>query len=127
MTSFSILITSSPFSFANHIAAQRYVRELAKRERVEQIFFYSDATLVCNASQTPPQGQQGLLTEWLAIANEFGIPLKSCIANSVRRGILNQTEAERYNKPATCHPGIQLVGLGDMAEAHADGHKVVQF
>ena len=127
MQSITLFITSSPFSTNKHWEAQAFIREQHKDTPIKQVFFYADATLVCNASQKAPQGQLNTLEEWIKLSHDLNIPLKSCIANSVRRGILDETEAQRYDLAATCAPESQLVGLGEMAEAYLNQHQVVQF
>lgn len=128
MQTASLMITTAPFLGVQHALALRFVRQwLASGNRIKRVFFYGDATLVANANIQPPQGQVSLTEQWAQWAHTSGVPLQVCIANAIRRGLLDQDEAQRYNKAQTLHPAFELVGLGELAAVGMDGDKLVQF
>lgn len=128
MAKITVLITSSPFGNNLHALAQRYIEAAAEHHTIERVFFYRDAVLVANNSQQVPQGQTSLLQTWVALAEHYKIPLQACIANSLRRGIADTAEQSRYELPcANLDSAFELCGLGDMAVAHKESDKVVQF
>lgn len=128
MATYTLLLTHSPFNDSRHQLAQRFVEALPEGNSIRQVFLYSEAVMVANGSQQPPQGQESPIDRWLQLAGQFNFSLHACIANSLRRGITNSSEQARYGLPAaTIDERISLVGLGDIAEAYINGDKVLQF
>lgn len=128
MAKITVLISSSPFGNNLHALAQRYIEAAAEHHTIDRVFFYRDAVLVANNSQQVPQGQSSPLHTWTALAERYEFPLQACIANSLRRGVADASEQARYDLPcANLHPTFELCGLGEMATAHSESDKVVQF
>ena len=126
---FSLLITSSPFETTLHESALRFAKAaLADGHTIQRIFFYKDAVLAANAMTTPPQGQTSAFQDWQDFSKQTGVTLHACIANSLRRGIVDSTEAERYQLTGSnLGSAFSLVGLGEMTEVMSDSDKLVQF
>jgi tRNA 2-thiouridine synthesizing protein D len=128
MANITVLITSSPFGNNIHALAQRYINAAVVHHTIDRIFFYQDAVLVANQAQQPPQGQASLLSSWKLLAERHNISLQACIANSLRRGLADENEKNRYELSfASLDTAFELCGLGDMAAAHKESDKVVQF
>jgi len=128
MADFTLLITTAPFTSDHHALAMRFIRASAEKHTIKRVFFYQDAVLASNKQQQPPQGQSARCNEWAILAEQHGINLSVCIANSLRRGITNTNEAARYELgEANLHPAFELVGLGEMTDAINDSDRVVQF
>ena len=52
----------------------------------------------------------------------------ACIASALRRGLLNEQEATRYEKPAAnLMQGFTIAGLGEWVEAVATSDRVIYF
>lgn len=128
MSSFTILVTRSPFDTLAHQQAMDFIRAaISGGHQVKRIFFYTDAVLCASANQTPIQGQNPVALQWQELASQHHIPLQACIANALRRGLPDSTEAKRYELTASLHSAYQLVGLGEMASALSDSDRVIQF
>lgn len=123
----SIFLNQSPFTFNSHLQAMDYIRNLPTTEQLERVFFYQDATLAGLKNQQPIQGQASIMELWQELASERGFALQSCIANSLRRGIFNEEEAQRYDRQANLADQFELTGLGEMAEAVISSDRIVQF
>ena len=51
-----------------------------------------------------------------------------CIAAALKRGILNQEEAERYEKPAhNLRDGFAISGLGQLVDAALMSDRLITF
>lgn len=129
MASFSLLLTQSPLSGASHYLALDFARALLSAgHRLDRVFFYQDAVYAGLNSQTPVQGQESIAQAWHRLADEYNIPLQLCIANALRRGVVDAVERNRYNLPAaTIAEGFSLAGLGEMASACQESDRVIQF
>ena len=129
MTTFSLLIKSSPYATANHQAALDFATTLlTEGHLLRRVFLYQDAVFAALSTQQPVQGQISITQQWQSLAADAGIRIQVCIANALRRGVTDSTEQQRYNLPAeTLAPGFELAGLGEMAEACADSDRVIEF
>lgn len=129
MASFSLLLTQAPSSNVSHFLALDFAKALLQQgHKLERVFFYQDAVYVGLNGQTPIQGQSSLMQLWLSLSHEYGFPLQLCIANAIRRGLVDAKEQERYQLPAqTVAVGFDLTGLGELAEACQENDRVIQF
>lgn len=129
MSSFSLILTQSPSSNVSHYLALDFATSLLTQGHgLKRVFFYQDAVYVGLNGQTPIQGQQSLMQSWLQLSRLHKFPLQLCIANAIRRGLVNKQEQERYQLPAqTVADGFDLVGLGELAEACQEDDRVIQF
>lgn len=138
MASFSLLISSNPFTSEGHWQALAFAQAMltegedpsasSPHHQLMRVFFYSDAVLVGNDRIKPSQGQSSPSDDWVSLAQAHQFPLQCCIANSIRRGILDTRESDRYElSGASLLPDFELVGLGEMIQALQDSDRVIQF
>ena len=127
MARISIFLNQSPFTFDSHLRAMEFIQKASEEHDILRVFFYQDAILAGLSNQQPIQGQSSIVELWQTLAQEVNLPLQACIANSLRRGLFDKTEAARYNSTANLADGFALTGLGEMAEAVAESDQLVQF
>ena len=129
MASFTLILTQAPLAGVSHYLALDFARALlAAGHSLRNVFFYQEACYVALNGQTPIQGQEPLLHAWQSLAQKTNTQLQVCIANAIRRGLLDAKEAERYQQPSpTLAAGFTLVGLGEMAESCQEADRVIQF
>lgn len=124
--SYTIILTQSPALSESHLTAQRLVSELIRHgDKIDRIFFYQDAAFIGLKSQIPGQGLQASHQGWLDLQQQQSFPLQICIANALRRGIVDETEAQRYQGLETLQAGFQLTGLGEIADACQSSDRIV--
>lgn len=127
---YALLITGSPYQSKACHSALRFLKAALKNPDhiLQGVFFYEDAVLIGNKLAQPPRDELSLTASWRAIAKEHNIPLSLCIAASVRRGVINETESKRYElEESSLADGFQLEGLGTLVELMNTTHKVIQF
>lgn len=129
MATFTLLLTQSPLSGVSHYTALAFARAVLQQgHQLQRVFFYQDAVYAGLINQTPVQGQHAVAQAWQTLATEHQIPLQVCIANAIRRGVVDITEQQRYQLPAcTLASGFELSGLGEMASACRESDRVIQF
>jgi len=129
MADYSILVTSSPYSGTQHQLALRFAYTATRcGHSIKRVFLYQDAVLAASSLQQPPQGQTSIANDWADFSATCNTPVHACIANSLRRGVINDVESKRYDLlSSNLHAAIELCGLGEMTEALNDSHKVIQF
>ena len=92
------------------------------------MFFYHNGVYASNALITPPQDEPNIPQQWQQLAQQHSIDMVSCIASALKRGVLDETEAQRYEQPShNLQAGFELSGLGQLIEASALSDRVVSF
>ena len=127
---FSLFITGSPTTTRACHTALDFARTIVNStdHQLDGVFFYEEATLIASLLSMPPRDEYNIRDEWQALAKEFDVPLYVCIAAAVRRGVINETEATRYELgSANLADGYQLEGLGTLVSLSNESDKIVRF
>ncbi len=126
---FTILVKGLPCSDASSRSALHYARAvLAQGHDIYRVFFYQDGVNNANALVAMPQDETDQVRQWSEFGQTTGVELVACIASCLRRGILDASEAERYQKPApSLAPGFQISGLGQLIDACLEADRVMTF
>jgi len=109
--------------------ALRFARAaVAKGHRIHRVFFYHAGVGLANALVVQPQGETDVAAQWAAFAEEHDIELAVCVAAALRRGVLSNDDAERYERsgPNVRSP-FRIVGLGQWVDAVVESDRVVTF
>lgn len=126
---FSILVLDAPRAAQAGDSAWHFARAVIDSgHELYRVFFYQEGSLHGGALAVPAQDEVDRTARWASLAEEHGVDLVLCIASAVRRGILDQGEADRHEKPcATAHPAFTLSGLGQLVDAHINSDRLVTF
>ncbi|NVK38538.1 MAG: sulfurtransferase complex subunit TusD [Gammaproteobacteria bacterium] len=126
---FSLLVLSSPYSSQSHLSALKFAQAcIEQQHQIYRIFFYHDGVHGGSDLQAPPQDEPHLAQQWQQLANEHNIDLVTCIAAALKRGILNEEEANRYNKANfNLSKPFELSGLGQLLDAQIHSDRLVTF
>ena len=126
---FAIVVHGAPYGSASSFSALNFAEAVLRRGHVlYRVFFYHDGVYNGNALMAPPQDEMDLVRRWSALADAHGVELMVCIASSLRRGLLDATEADRYDKPAhNLAHGFEISGLGQLIDAGLNADRVVTF
>ncbi len=126
---YTLLVLSGPAGgHGARTAAGFASAALARGHQVNRVFFLDEGTTCGNASAVFPQDETDPLETWAKLAEEHGVELVLCISSALKRGVLDETEANRYEKgPATVHPTFVVSGLGQLIDATASADRLVTF
>ena len=129
MKHFSLLITASPYTQQGQYSALSFANEVIKQGHIiSRIFFYADAVLVANRLNCPPSDEINLTKAWAKLAIEQDIELTVCITAALKRGIVNQTEAQRNALTGdNLDPAFELSGLGQLTESMLESDRLITF
>jgi tRNA 2-thiouridine synthesizing protein D len=129
MSSFTILVTSAPYSNQSAYSAYRFALAAVElTHQIKGIFFYQGGTLNGSALQQTPSDEFNLHNAWKNISAEHNIPLLVCVSAATKRGITNTQDAADYDQAHhSLSAEFQSVGLGDLAILLADSDRLVQF
>ena len=126
---FSLAIYAAPYSAEGSASAYRFAQAaLAQGHEIYRLFFYSDGVHNANALAAPPQDEPQLPEQWQTLAKDNNIDVVVCIASALRRGVINDEEAARYEKPAAnLLDGFEISGLGQLLDAAVHSDRVITF
>ncbi len=66
--------------------------------------------------------------KWVELAGSHNLELILCVSSALKRGLLDATEAERYEKEAvTVHPAFEIGGLGQLVDASMESDRLITF
>lgn len=75
-----------------------------------------------------PQDEQDIAQQWRAFVSEHQLDGVVCIAAALRRGVLNNEEASRYQRSAVnIDAPWALSGLGQLHDAIQDADRLICF
>lgn len=126
---YTLVITGAPYVSQAPASAYEFCRALLDTGHdIDLVFLYGDGVQLASALNTPPSDEANWTERWQSLLNTHGISSVVCIASALRRGLLNEEEARRYEKPAAnLAPGFTVAGLGEWVEAVAHSDRVVYF
>ena len=120
------------FSPAHAPSSRRALRfaeaALAGGHEVTRLFFYQDGVHSASANVVAPQDELDIAAQWRGFIAAHQLDAVVCIAAALRRGVLDETEANRYQRPAANLPAPwALSGLGQLHEAAQVADRLVCF
>lgn len=125
----SVVVTAAPASRQAAQSALSFCRAaLAAGHRIYRIFLYEDAVQLASSLSVSPQDELNLNSAWAQFVQEHQLDAVVCVASALKRGILNETEAARYERAAAnLSPGFDISGLGQWVDACLHSDRVVTF
>jgi len=126
---FSIAVFAGPQNSEAPLSALLFARAvIAAGHDLTRVFFYHDGVSTANLLNTPPQDEPDVTQEWSEFGQQHQLEMLVCVASALRRGILDQTEATRHNKPAAnLAEGFEIAGLGQLIDAALNADRLVVF
>jgi tRNA 2-thiouridine synthesizing protein D len=126
---YSLLVTAAPGSGHASLTAARFARAvLGRGHQLRRVFFLDDGALNGLSSAVTPQDETSPLEQWADLASEHSVELVLCISSALKRGLLDASESQRYERDAiTVHPAFELGGLGLLVDAIAHSDRLLSF
>ena len=126
---FSIAVFGAPYSSQAALSALHFATAvLGTDHELYRVFFYHDGVYNGNALSAPPQDETNLNRDWAALARKHEVELVVCVASALRRGMLDATEAERYEKDGfSLGPEFIIAGLGQLIDAGLESDRLITF
>ncbi|UVE16063.1 sulfurtransferase complex subunit TusD [Pseudomonas sp. LS44] len=125
---FAIALFSPPHAPPSRRALRFAQAVLAGGHEIVRLFFYQDGVHSASASIVAPQDELDCAAEWTAFVRDEQLDGVVCIAAALRRGILNEEEARRYERnAASLAQPWDLSGLGQLHEATQLADRLICF
>lgn len=75
-----------------------------------------------------PQDELNPVNDWDKLHTDHNVELLLCVSSALKRGILDETEANRYEQTAAnIHPAFVIGGLGQLVDATAQSDRLITF
>lgn len=126
---YSIVVLGAPYSSAGATTALKFAQSVLKHgHNIFRVFFYHDGVHCANNLSVPPQDEVNLPAQWQELKELHSLDLVVCIAASVKRGVLDQSESKRHEKECSnINNAFELSGLGQLVEATEQSDRVITF
>ncbi|MTH47774.1 sulfurtransferase complex subunit TusD [Intestinirhabdus alba] len=126
---FTIMVTGPAYGTQQASSALQFARALiAEGHQLSSVFFYREGVYNANLLTSPASDEFDLVRAWQQLGADHGVALNICVAAALRRGVIDETEAERQGLSCVnLQPGFTLSGLGALAEASLTCDRMVQF
>ncbi|GJM12967.1 MAG: sulfurtransferase TusD [Pseudohongiella sp.] len=126
---FSLVIYSAPYSSESAASALRFAQSLiAQGHELYRLFFFGDGVHNASKLAVVAQDENNLQQQWNALIEEHAIDSVVCVSSALRRGIVDQTEAERHElSSASAYESSDVAGLGQLIDAALNSDRVVNF
>jgi tRNA 2-thiouridine synthesizing protein D len=126
---FALVITGAPYSSQAPQTALHFARAaLAANKRIDRIFLYGDGVYLASSLNVPPSDELNLSEAWAGFLTDNNIPGIACIASALRRGLVNESEMQRYELSASnLRAPFEIAGLGEWVDSTASESRVLYF
>lgn len=125
---FAIALFSPPHAPSSRRALRFAQAAIAGGHQIVRLFFYQEGVHSASSNVVSPQDEQDLTGEWRDFVHEQQLDAVVCIAAALRRGVLNEQEAQRYARAAAnLDAPWELSGLGQLHEAAQLADRLICF
>jgi len=125
----SLLIMSAPGENQSNQSALSFARAaLDAGHEIYRLFFYEQGVGTGTNLAVVPQDEYDLRAAWQELIQQHDLDAVVCVASALKRGLLNEEEAERYERPAAnLAKGFTISGLGQWVDACIHSDRLVSF
>ena len=125
---FAIALYSAAHAPSSRRALRFAEAVLASGHEIVRLFFYQDGVHSASSNVVTPQDEQDIAQQWAAFVSQHQLDGVVCIAAALRRGVLNEDEAARYERRAVnLQAPWELSGLGQLHDAIQSADRLICF
>lgn len=125
---FSIALLAGPQDPSARTALRFAQAVLASGHQITRLFFYRDAVHLASQLVVCPRDEADICADWREFIQNNQLDAVVCIAAALRRGVLDEAEAERWDR-AAANTGApwELSGLGQWVDAMQEADRALSF
>lgn len=125
---FAIALLAGPQDPAARSALEFARAVVSSGHQISHLFFYREAVHLASQLGVQPQDELDIATEWRQFIDDHQLDAVVCIAAALRRGVLDEAEARRWERPvANTGAPWTLSGLGQWIDALQSADRAVTF
>lgn len=125
----SIVIYAAPYSSESSATALRFAKTLITQgHELYRLFLFGDGVHNASKLTVVAQDENNLQQQWSELIEQHRIDSVICVSSALRRGVLDQTEADRHELgAASAYESSEVSGLGQLIDATLNSDRVVNF
>jgi len=125
---FAIALFSPPSAPSSRRALRFAEAALQSGHEISRLFFYADGVYSASGNIVSPQDETDVAHQWREFVASNRLDGVVCIAAALRRGVLDEQEARRYEREAANLPAPWVLsGLGQLHEAAQEADRLICF
>ena len=126
---FALNVLAGPADGAGARSALFFTRAaLTAGHEIHRVFFQGAGVQCASALTVAPQDELDVAEAWARLGREHGLDLVVCVSSALRRGLLDDAEADRYERRSgNLRPEFTISGLGQLVDATLRADRVVTF
>ena len=125
---FAIALFSPPSAPSSRRALRFAEAALQDGHQIVRLFFYADGVHSASGTIVSPQDEIDVARQWREFVEGNRLDGVVCIAAALRRGVLDEQEARRYEREAANLPAPWVLsGLGQLHEAAQEAGRLICF
>lgn len=125
---FAIALLAGPQDPAARSALEFARAVVSSGHRISHLFFYREAVHLASQLGVQPQDELDIAAQWRQFIGDHQLDAVVCIAAALRRGVLDEAEARRWERPvANTGAPWALSGLGQWVDALQSADRAVTF
>lgn len=127
--SFTLVITGAPYASQAPQTALHFARAaVGAGHQIHHVFLYGDGVHLASNLACPPSDEADWPAQWREFLADQQIPATCCVASALRRGLLDETEAKRYERQApNVSTPYKIAGLGEWLESSQASSRTLYF
>ncbi|MDV2079850.1 sulfurtransferase complex subunit TusD [Marinobacter xestospongiae] len=127
--SFTLVITGAPYVSQAPQTALSFARAaVSAGHAIDRVFLYGDGVHLASSLCCAPSDEVNWHREWSDFIAQQQISAVACIASALRRGLVDDGEARRYQRDAhNVQAPFRLLGLGEWVESMTSSSRVLYF
>jgi len=126
---FTLVITGAPYSSQAPETALGFAHAVIRAgHTIDRVFLYGEGVHLASSLASPPSDETNWTRAWSDFLQEHSLPAVACIASALRRGLVNESEKQRYQLPASnLAAPFEIAGLGEWVESTLHSSRVIYF
>jgi len=126
---YTVMVCGSPYlSQSCQTALSFLIAAMERGHKCQQVFFYHDSVYLASNFKILAPNQVNLQQEWIWFKERNDCKLSVCITAALERGILDESEAARYNKQGcNLSDAFSFAGLGEFVTSAVLSDRVIKF
>lgn len=126
---FTLVISGAPYASQSPQTALNFAEAaMAGGHTIERVFLYGDGVHLASSHAAPPSDEPDWPEKWATFLSQHNIDATCCVASALRRGLLDETEARRYQRPGSnVRSCYTVAGLGDWLQAEQAADRTLYF
>lgn len=126
---YSLAVYGPPYTYQAADTAFHFAEALlAKGHGLHRVFFYHDGVHNGTRLSVPPQDEINIPARWSELARKHKVDMVICVASALRRGVLDATEADRYELDSdNLDAAFNISGLGQLIDAGIHSDRLITF